>query len=237
MKLSLNAGKGPFRLSTFEQLVYTCWPGGKFPPVLTFSHPCRLKIKYLVHFSGREPRKVARGPGPFIRISPHLCVCVHPCRRLEAHPAQKCGGACRRAWRRRPTAESSSASFFCRPGNFCVDIFVFIFDVSNICSCGQVDDTAVRCSPYLKQLAGGSDLPSPSADTFKKLGGSTETFRVSAGACLDEWCCVLGKCSSWQGFTQGEVSCTISRMVCLCVTCVFMCMCMRCLRRRSRAGQ
>lgn len=49
-------------------------------------------------------------------------------------------------------------------------------------SVGKVDDTAVRCSPYLKQLSGGADLPSPTADTFEKLGGSTETFRVAAGA-------------------------------------------------------
>ena len=62
--------------------------------------------------------------------------------------------------------------------------------------CAQVDDTALRCSPYLKQL-GGASVPPPSADYIKGMGGTTETFRLSAGAWMGGW--VGAWMNGWMG--------------------------------------
>ena len=52
---------------------------------------------------------------------------------------------------------------------------------------GKVDEAALHCSPHIKQLSEGAGLATTlSAASFKRMGGSTETFRLAAGVC-----CVL----------------------------------------------
>ena len=60
-------------------------------------------------------------------------------------------------------------------------------------STGKVDAAALHCSPHIKQLSEGAGLSKTlSADSFKKMGGSTETFRLAAGK--RRLHCVLFRC-------------------------------------------
>ena len=60
-------------------------------------------------------------------------------------------------------------------------------------SAGTVDEAALHCSPHLKQLGGGKPARL-SADTLSRMGGSTETFRLSAGVCFGLLRFVLVRC-------------------------------------------
>ena len=54
--------------------------------------------------------------------------------------------------------------------------------LSPLFSTGKVDEAALHCSPHIKQLSEGAGLSKTlSADSFKRMGGSTETFRLAAG--------------------------------------------------------